>query len=52
MNGGTGTLQLSLDSINFSPGTIFNNLTAGIYHLHVTDANQCYATKLISVPSN
>jgi len=51
VNGGTGTLQLSLDSINFSPGTIFNNLTAGIYHLHVTDANQCYATKLISVPN-
>jgi len=51
VNGGTGILQLSLDSINFSPGTIFNNLIAGIYQLHVTDANQCYATKLISVPN-
>lgn len=51
VNGGTGTLQLSLDSLNFSPNTIFNNLIAGIYQLHVTDANQCYATKLIAVPN-
>ncbi|HMR47300.1 MAG TPA: gliding motility-associated C-terminal domain-containing protein [Bacteroidia bacterium] len=51
VNGGTGTLQLSLDSLNFSPNTIFNNLIAGIYQLHVTDANQCYATKLIVVPN-
>lgn len=49
-NGGTGTLQYSIDNgVSFSASDAFNNLAAGNYNIVVRDANGCTAASSIAV---
>ena len=49
-NGGTGTLQYSIDGgTTFQAGNIFNGLPAGNYNIVVQDANNCAANGVASV---
>jgi gliding motility-associated-like protein len=43
-NGGIGTLQYSVDGINFQASSTFNNLCAGNYTVTVQDSNMCQNT--------
>jgi subtilisin-like proprotein convertase family protein len=43
-SGGTGTLQYSLDGINYQASNVFQNLANGIYTITARDANGCTAT--------
>ncbi|MCE7996801.1 MAG: hypothetical protein HEP71_32875 [Roseivirga sp.] len=43
-SGGTGTLEYSLDGINYQSSNSFTNLTAGTYSVTVRDANSCTAS--------
>jgi gliding motility-associated-like protein len=47
-NGGNGSLQYSVDGINFQQGNTFN-LISGTYTVTVKDANNCTATTNITV---
>lgn len=42
--GGSGSLQFTLDSVNFQSTGVFNSLSAGSYTIEVIDANNCYIT--------
>lgn len=42
--GGVGTLQFSLDGVNYSTSNSFSGLSAGFYTLYVKDANNCVKT--------
>ncbi len=46
-NGGTGTLQYSLDGVDFQTSGTFSNVSAGIYPVTVKDATGC--TRVLSV---
>ena len=49
-SGGTGSLQYSLDSVNFQPGGSFSHLAANTYLVIVRDANGCTNSQSIAVP--
>jgi uncharacterized protein (DUF2141 family) len=50
-NGGTGTIQFSIDNgASYQAGNIFNNLLAGNYTVTIQDANGCTAMGNINVP--
>ncbi|MDA9774047.1 gliding motility-associated C-terminal domain-containing protein [Saprospiraceae bacterium] len=40
-DGGTGTLEYSIDGINFQPSNVFDNLPVGNYALTIRDENLC-----------
>ncbi len=49
-NGGTGTLQYSIDNgSTFQPGNIFGSLSPGSYNIVVQDANGCTVTTTATV---
>jgi hypothetical protein len=47
--GGTGTLNYSLDGINYQSTNAFNNLSGGTYTVFVKDANGCIKTNSVNV---
>ncbi|MCC6372379.1 MAG: T9SS type A sorting domain-containing protein [Bacteroidia bacterium] len=53
VTGGSGTLQYSIDGINWQLSTVFGNLQAGVYVVQVKDANGCTGTitKTITQPN-
>jgi len=48
-SGGSGTLQYSVDGINYQVNGSFNNLTAGVYNVYVKDANSCINVKSVTL---
>ena len=49
-NGGTGTLQYSIDNgVTYQSGNIFNSLSPGSYNIVVQDANGCTATTTANI---
>lgn len=50
-SGGTGTLQYSLDGVNFQSSNTFPGLGTGIYTVTVRDANLCTATTTVTITS-
>ncbi|MEO8146092.1 MAG: T9SS type A sorting domain-containing protein [Bacteroidia bacterium] len=48
-SGGSGTLQYSINGINFQTSNIFTGVAAGTYTVTVNDANGCLNTKTILV---
>jgi gliding motility-associated-like protein len=48
-SGGTGSIQSSLDGINFSPSQQYQQLYAGSYQLFIRDSNNCEITKPVSL---
>lgn len=52
-NGGTGTLQYSLNGVTYQSSTIFTGLTAGNYTIYVKDASGCVVTapKTVTQPA-
>lgn len=40
-SGGTGSLEYSIDNVNWQTATSFYNLIAGSYNIYVKDANSC-----------
>ena len=51
-NGGTGSLQFSLDGTSFQAGNVFSNLPNGVYTITVKDANGCTETTTATVAVN
>lgn len=51
-NGGTGSLQYSLDGNNFQASNLFLNLPNGTYSIIVQDANACTTTTSATVAVN
>lgn len=51
-NGGSGTLQYSIDGINYQPANTFQNLSNGVYLVTIQDANGCTATSQAIVAVN
>ncbi len=47
--GGTGTLEYSLDGVNFQPGNTFGGLANGTYTITIRDENGCTATASATV---
>ncbi len=47
--GGTGTLQYSLDGVNYSTNNNFTGLSAGFYTVYVKDANGCVITSVAQI---
>jgi uncharacterized protein (DUF2141 family) len=52
VGGGTGSLQVSLDGVNFQNGLTFNNLAATNYTATVKDASNCTKTFGFSIADN
>jgi hypothetical protein len=48
-NGGTGSLQYSLDGLTYQPGKHFAGLSGGVYTIYVKDANGCVKTQTASI---
>ena len=49
-NGGTGTLQYSIDNgVTYQLGNVFSNLSPGSYNIVVQDANGCTTTATASI---
>ncbi len=48
-NGGVGDLSYSIDGVNFQSNSVFENLTAGIYTITVTDLNGCTTSQEIQL---
>jgi SprB repeat len=48
-SGGTGVLSYSLDGVNFQPGNIFINLSAGAYTVYVKDQRGCIGNTSVTV---
>ena len=48
-NGGTGTLQYSLNGVTYQSSTIFTGLTAGNYTIYVKDASGCVETSPMTI---
>ncbi len=51
-NGGTGTLQYSIDGTNFQSSNVFENLANGTYTITVMDENGCMETTTATVLVN
>ncbi|NNV58023.1 beta strand repeat-containing protein, partial [Limnovirga soli] len=49
-NGGTGSLDFSIDGVNFQGSGTFNKLPPGDYVVTVRDANGCTSSKVVTVP--
>ncbi|MCL9809971.1 beta strand repeat-containing protein, partial [Flavobacterium luminosum] len=47
-SGGTGTLQYSIDGINFQSSNVFTVSVGGTYTITVRDANNCTATTTVT----
>lgn len=50
-SGGTGTLEFSLDDLNYQANGAFNNLFADSYTIFVEDANGCKMSKNVALNS-
>lgn len=50
-NGGTGTLEYSINGMNFQSMGLFINLPEGVYNYTVRDANGCTATGSVAISS-
>ena len=49
-NGGTGTLQYSIDNgVTYQSGNVFSNLSPGSYNIVVQDANGCTTTTTANI---
>ncbi|MEO1257910.1 MAG: reprolysin-like metallopeptidase [Bacteroidota bacterium] len=51
-NGGTGTLQYSVDGTNFQNSNVFEDLANGSYTVYVMDENGCVETTIAIVAVN
>lgn len=51
-SGGTAPYQYSLDGMNFQPGNIFPNLSAGSHLIWARDSEGCAASVMVNVDSN
>ena len=49
---GTAPLQYSINGNTYQPGTVFNNLTPGIYTVTVKDVNGCVASVVVTIPNS
>lgn len=47
--GGVGTLEYSLNGINYQPSNIFNGLSGGSKTIYIRDANGCVKTQIVQV---
>ncbi len=48
-SGGTGTLQYSIDGINFQVSNSFTFVAANVYQVTVMDSNGCTATQTVTI---
>lgn len=48
-SGGTGSIQFSIDGVNFQSSEVFTGLSAGNYTLTMKDANNCSATSTFTI---